>query len=115
MQYFKWEGIDTYTGQPRVGVIKAPGDYQNRITKVADADTTTWVALDLGRRRVKLVWWKAISAEEYHANRVTTWRGLGIAIGLGGCAAASLLLPLPVAIWAASAFAALTATAAVPP
>lgn len=114
MQYFKWEGIDTYTGQPRTGVIKAPGDYLDK-TMVADAETSDWVHAELRRRRVRLVWWQAISAEAFHGRRLATWRLIGGAIGLAGCSAASLLLPVPVAIWAASAFAALTATAAVPP
>ena len=69
-----------------------------------------------------LVWWEVIEADEFHVKNIAgglaTRRALRIvggAIGLAGCSAAAILLPMPVAIWAASAFAALTVAAAAPP
>ena len=119
MQYFKWEGIDTRTNQSRAGVIAAPG--LGDPGRPVDKKTCDWVALELRRSYVELVWWSVIEADEFHvtkiAGKLATRRVLRIfggAIGLAGCSAAAML-PMPVAIWAASAFAALTVAAAAPP
>ena len=120
MQYFKWEGVDTRSNKSRAGVIAAPGFGDPG--RPVDKKTCDWVARELRRIYVDLVWWKVIEADEFHVKNIAgglaTRRALRIvggAIGLAGCSAAAILLPMPVAIWAASAFAALTVSAAVPP
>lgn len=117
-RYFRWEGEDGMD-LPRKGVIDIPSH--------PDAKATDPVSEDVLRRLrfrvpVRLIGWKPISADEYQRERRVervrrrfVLRVACVTIGIAGCSAAAILLPLPVAIWAASAFAALTATAAVPP
>lgn len=113
--YFRWEGIDDAgRGKFCQGVIDGfPSNYT-----CSDIATITE---RIAARGVKLVWWEAIDRREYErcaakpvVERLSS-RMLRGSIGIAGCSAAAILLPMPVAIWAASAFAALTVSAAVPP
>lgn len=117
-RYFRWEGEDGM-GQPHQGVIDVPSHPD---AKASDPVTEGLLRRLRARVPVRLIGYKSISVDEYRrakeasrSRRRSAIRIISGAVGLAGCAAAALLLPLPVAIWAASAFAALTATAAVPP
>lgn len=118
MQYYmKWEGTDIGSGDFCTGTLEIDERKDLSTDELRDL-----IRQRLRARNVKWVWGGYINSEEYTlinqaASKSTTkWRrGLFLCGGVAGCAAASILLPLPAAIWAASAFAALTATAAVPP
>lgn len=121
--YFRWEGVDDDgRGKFCQGVIDGfPSCYTCH-----DIDTLTE---RIAARGVKLVWWEAIDRSEYERRRTECEKRDKLAvikkrpfarmacgaIGLAGCSAATILLPMPVAIWAATAFAALTVAAAAPP
>lgn len=117
-RYFRWEGEDSLD-RPQKGVVE--------VSSSPDAKASDPVTDDLLRRLrnrvpVRLIGYKSITLEEFslaqQQQRSATRRVVRVvtgAIGLAGCSAAAILLPMPVAIWAASAFAALTAAAAVPP
>lgn len=129
MHYFKWEG--TSRGEFCEGVIEAPllrdgsADYMElrlRARGIAFA-----CSYEISEERARELWEQERAkiqrreqlAREVEMSKRARWRTVGRvtrgAIGLAGCSAAALLLPMPVAIWAASAFAALTVAAAVPP
>lgn len=126
-RYFRWEGIDENgRGDFCTGVIEAPGNWAPLSAPVSEAEVSC-LQNRLKARGVALVWWTCIGPDEYVSKarmqaRAQSPKSMSAAIrfasgaiGLAGCSAAAILLPMPVAIWAASAFAALVAAAAVPP
>jgi hypothetical protein len=117
-RYFMWEG-QSHDGQPYKGVVEVPSHPDDKAT---DPITEKLMTRLRNRVPVHLIGYKSITIDEFNRakqqQRSSTRRVVRItmgAIGIAGCSAASLLLPMPVAIWAASAFAALTVSAAVPP
>ena len=118
MQYYmKWEGTDIGSGDFRTGTLEIDERKDLSTDELRDL-----IRQRLRARNVKWVWGGYIDRAEYTlikraASKSSTSRRRGFVLfgGIAGCSAAAILLPLPVAIWAASAFAALTATAAVPP
>lgn len=105
MRYFKWEG--SRLGCFCEGVIKISAD-----PSFKDPDLTAHISARLRARDIIYTGGYEISAT---MRKKVTIRIVCGAVGLAGCSAAAILLPVPVAIWAASAFAALTVSAIVPP
>ena len=128
MQYIKWEG--THRGEFCEGVIEAADDLVGTLLGESIAmrlrargihfcggySITRERACELWESEKRKAEKGRLAAEVKAQRRVRSIARTAIgAVGLAGCSAAAILLPMPVAIWAASAFAALTVSAAVPP
>lgn len=128
MQYIKWEG--SHRGEFCEGVIEAPDNLVG--TALGDS-----IAMRLRARGIHFCGGYSITYERacelWESEKIKAEKGRLIAevkaqrrvrritrtalgaVGLAGCSAAAILLPIPIAIWAASAFAALMVSAAAPP
>ena len=133
MHYFRWEG--TRRGEFCEGVIEAPllrdGSADCMSLRLRARGITFVCSYEISAERACELWEHERETErraverreqlvqEADMSKRARWRTIARVargtIGLAGCSAAVFLLPLPVAIWAASAFAALTVAAAAPP
>lgn len=129
MHYFKWEG--TSRGEFCEGVIEAPFLCDGTGDRIALRLRARGIAFacsyEISEERASELWAQERAkierreqiAREVEKSKRARWRTIARVargtVGLAGCSAVAILLPLPVAVWAASAFAALTVSAAVPP
>ena len=140
--YFRWEGIKERSGCFCEGVIEFPtgdeGSPEHMETRLRARGIRYVCSYGISYEQARALWEHeqeaaersnredavALAAKqasnerealERTAKRKAAARIASGIIGLAGCSTAAILLPMPTAIWAASAFAALTAAAAVPP